>query len=163
MILLSVTISLETETTSALHQQTAQQKIIDVLGGGERSVSSLTTLVTCQCLTRSFCLKRGATRPGDVSQLTPSNQQLLILLQQSGLLCCVSLFLLPGSRKPLTSLRWPTMVLKQCCVSRSHHFTKLSLELKSSRAHRRYTVLATLQLQHRRVISTFTLSTAHAK
>lgn len=28
-----------------------------------------------------------------------------------------------------TSLRCPTMVLKQCCVSRSHHFTKLSLEL----------------------------------
>lgn len=29
----------------------------------------------------------------------------------------------------LTSLRWPTSVRKQCCVSRSQNFTKLSLEL----------------------------------
>lgn len=33
--------------------------------------------------------------------------------------------------RTLTSLRWPTMVLKQCCVSKSHHFTKLSLELNT--------------------------------
>ena len=32
-------------------------------------------------------------------------------------------------RISLTSLRWPTSVRKQCCVSRSQNFTKLSLEL----------------------------------
>jgi len=36
----------------------------------------------------------------------------------------------------ITSLRCPTIVLKQCWVSKSHHFTKLSFELRKHDKHR---------------------------